>query len=338
MGFDIYDSKGYVGRLSSAYGTCQLDDFLLSKGSILLNDFVKNGYCIPTREIIQELSSLRSDKPDVETVLRNLENLMRKSEDMVCIWGGVGDSPDLWHDIHTGLCMMNRWAREKKEYLSDNPNTLSEDQYIRVSSRGFRAVSLYDKTPLMKFKEHPTKKISTIIEHFQSGQPKEAQKPVPERRIQSWLIKQSLAGNNLSRILGLGLIYDELRFLLDEINLRSERCDMLCIGVARTKLIPVLIELKSQRLMKTIDQLIVFQKVMEKCVPEFKQLLTTCVGGEVDFSSGIDKIMIWPASGNNDENPKVIRRANESNIKIVGYEWDSRSPISGIRFTNKPIS
>jgi len=243
--------------------------------------------------------------------------------------------------VQKRLKQMAARAGERREWLNNTNEPKNRDWYIRICGESYRAVSLNEASPLMGFRKAGAKKLDTILNHFEKGEASQSRKEnIPERKIQCWLIKQSL-NNNLKLSSALALDdkkYDQLLFALDEVSLGDNnhqpivRCDILAVGVQNGNAFPVLIELKSARDKKRLgEQLENFVCHIKHFSHEFEELLSCCVNKKVSVSEKIGKMIVWPESKNARE--ESISEFHEEKIDVIEYEWDHNSNINCIKFT-----
>jgi len=226
---------------------------------------------------------------------------------------------------------MIAFALRRREFLENKPTDWSEDWYIRIGGNGFRAVSVNDATPLKGFSNKgASENFEAIKKIFENGIPQIPGKPVPERSLQSWLIKQALRHKGeLKNVLGLDNGgYKHLFFALDEVSLGDKdhkpiiRCDIVAVGVdLQGKAFPVIIELKSSRaqtdLMRQLDG---FSAEMGNYSSEFFELLEKCVGIKLDTMQA-RKIVIWPKSQkDNRKTEETIKTYNRNKIDVLQYK------------------
>lgn len=101
MGFDIYGSNLFVGRLGSASATCLLDEYLLKKGGRELRKFARTGFVEKTPKLMKELANLPlSEDPDTRIMVRHFRKLVDKCEDMVMLSDGTNISVTFLFDTN----------------------------------------------------------------------------------------------------------------------------------------------------------------------------------------------------------------------------------------------
>ena len=243
--------------------------------------------------------------------------------------------------VQDRLKQMATRATERRDWLSNTGKSKNIDKYIRICGESYRAVSLNEASPLMGFVKNNAKNIDTILDHFKKGEPSKINgNGRPERKLQSWLIKQSLQ-NKLSLKSALALDdekYDDLLFALDEVSLGDNnhqpiiRCDILAVGLQNGNAFPVLIELKSARdKARLIEQLESFVHRIEQFRNEFEELLSNCVNKKVSASDKIGKMVIWPK--NMTARQESADQFHEKGTDVIEYDWDHISDIKNIEFS-----
>jgi hypothetical protein len=104
MGFDIYGSNMYVGRLGSAHATCLLDDYLEKKGGKELREFANTGRVAKTPELMKEIAKLPvPDDPDIKVMLDHFLSLVNKCEDVIML--SDGSNIDVMYIFDAGGCV-----------------------------------------------------------------------------------------------------------------------------------------------------------------------------------------------------------------------------------------
>ena len=90
MGYDIYGSNMYVGRLGSAHATCLLDDYLEKKGGKELQKFVNTGFVEKTLKLMKELAKLPlPEDRDTRFMVKHFLKLVDKCEDIIMLSDGT---------------------------------------------------------------------------------------------------------------------------------------------------------------------------------------------------------------------------------------------------------
>ncbi|MBW1744941.1 MAG: hypothetical protein JRG74_01340 [Deltaproteobacteria bacterium] len=247
--------------------------------------------------------------------------------------------------IKRRLRQMAEMAEKRNDFLKNSTQVIYTDWYIRIRGEDFRAVSLNDNTPLFGFVSTGAKRINTIINHFKAGGPQLSKKEnIPERRIQCWLIKQALKRNyDLMTVLKLNKnYYDDLLFALDEVSLGDQnnkpiiRCDILAVGSKNGISFPVLIELKSERSNKLINQLDGFCDEIKIYSNEFKYLLEKCSIRNINISK-TKKMIVWPKLKKEQVQSQTYKTYQDNKIDIVEYDWDHNKDINKIKFKFVPF-
>lgn len=202
------------------------------------------------------------------------------------------------------------------------------DQYIRIRMTDYKAVSLKNKSALCRFVKGASTRLDTILKHFG----KEAH-DLPdeygsrERRLQAWIIKQTLINNrNLLCATLFACIkdndgMDELMFALDEISFGDIRCDIFAVGKKNGKAFPVVIELKYDRQLAVLGgQLDDAAGVIQKHADTFKVLFEEITGWNDISCHQPKKLIVWPKPGTKErEKTKMFREAHP---EILFVEYD----------------
>lgn len=244
--------------------------------------------------------------------------------------------------VQKRLRNMAEMATERRERLFSDREPKNPNWYVRICGNSYRAVSLYEDSPLMGFVKNNAKKFDTILNHFEKGEPGKINNgEKPERRLQCWLIKQSLQ-NKLSLKTALSLDnkkYDDLLFALDEVSLGDRnhtpiiRCDILAVGIQNGNAFPVLIELKSNRAKEElVNQIDDFVDHINNLSKEFEELLSRCVNKPVRVSRKIGKMIIWPTAGKAGRE-SIDHFIDNKKIDVIEYHWDHKSDINSINFS-----
>ncbi len=227
------------------------------------------------------------------------------------------------------------------------------DRYIRIGGESFRAVSLREDYPLCGCAKSGTRQLATIDRHFKKCEgklPMHVLEKKKERKLQCWIIKQSLINNRnmmifLNKAKG---CFDELVFALDEVSLGDKknpvakinglrlngspmavRCDLLAVGSKDGKTFPVLIELKSSRNKKDlIAQIDNFAELICRFKDCFIPLLETCTGLQInDYNPR--KIIVWPTpQQQNSITQKHLNFLTNIGISILEYNDSVENNIS----------
>jgi len=254
--------------------------------------------------------------------------------------------------IQRRLKNMTEMASELKEKEGLVSRYVKKDCYVRIGGESFRAVSLKENYPLCGCKKNGAKNLETIFGHFDKKDDKKLSEGIlqkkRERRLQCWIIREALK-NNRDLLIPLGINdpqFEELLFALDEVslgdnhhpvcnipslNLKNEnkketnavRCDILAVGKNGSEIFPVIIELKSNRNKKKLEeQLYNFAELIKHFKKEFKELLEACTSLLLnDYMPR--KIMIWPAPKlENGQTQNHLTHLNDNGINVLEYSED----------------
>jgi hypothetical protein len=96
----IYDMNGYVGDLPNATWVCVLDGYLQEHGGKLLKEFVEEGAVNKSPALMEELAAMPiPEDPAIKGMLKNLVELMEKSQGTVICTDGVGIDVRYLYDV-----------------------------------------------------------------------------------------------------------------------------------------------------------------------------------------------------------------------------------------------
>jgi hypothetical protein len=155
----------------------------------------------------------------------------------------------------------------------------------------------------------------------------EERRPTPEKKLQSFLIRE--AYTNQRRMLPIsnasGATNDpvDLRFVTDEIALPVESgkrmvCDVLALRRDGGRCTPVVMELKSSRLMTRLAQQVNgYAQLVDTHAHLFAQLFAALLGEDVAFDGAAEKWVVWPAAGPG-QDPREAELADQG-IRVASY-------------------
>ncbi|MFQ5518587.1 MAG: MBL fold metallo-hydrolase RNA specificity domain-containing protein, partial [Mariprofundus sp.] len=250
---------------------------------------------------------------------------------------------------------MCKWAKERRNKALD-----VKDAYVRIGGNGFRAVSVAEATPLTGYVTHTAKTWDTVCRHFSNDTPENVDSKSEERRLQAYMIRESLKSDNrLCAMIGKefgDVKFDEILFAFDEVSLGDShnkvkfgepingqtegviRCDLLCVGVIDGKGYPILVELKYDRQLKRLlEQLHEFSRFVNGVYKkQFSDLLSAATGIEVDCDKCY-KMMVWPPCVK--EPTKTTKdKLKASDVKVIEYkitDTDENEFLTGASFEYK---
>jgi len=203
------------------------------------------------------------------------------------------------------------FAINAKQRFENKPFWHVENQcYIRVSSSGFRAVSISHQFPCKSVVDQTGKKLperDSFVLAFEDAQcpvgseRKELGKNQPEHSLQAFILRKSLfdpAGiENLPELLGIKELADELHFVSDELKMADIRSDLIFVGKDANGYFPVLIELKCKRYAARLkEQLVDIHDFVTDYPDEFKNIFSYATGIDprcIDLDRCI-KLAVWP--------------------------------------------
>jgi hypothetical protein len=236
------------------------------------------------------------------------------------------------------LDAMTEFARERRE--QGELRLIGDDAgYIRVSGRGFRAVSVSEDAPLSRFVVGPTRDLGKAVAQTK-GTPHRVDPELSkdERCVQAHIIRKALEKRgDLLSVFGPGLPFEALSLAFDEVRLYSGedgasgglvRCDLLAVGKSCGRFEPVLIELKYARgETRLLEQFANFERIVAvgRCRSRFAAMLAAATGGDRVTLGQFHRVIVWPSRHpNRAQKQAQIQRLAESGIHCIGYELAKR--------------
>jgi len=156
----------------------------------------------------------------------------------------------------------------------------------------------------------------------------------PEKELQSYLISESYKNKRMIKPLNDTQKHlDNLTFITDEIALPAQSnkivCDLLALRMTNLDCIPVVIELKSKRDRRIINQVNNYSMIVNDHKDKFEMLFSEILGKEIKFTSACDKWIVWPGitnkgTGELDIEPRE-HELKEKGITAVTYQKSSTS-------------
>jgi hypothetical protein len=211
-------------------------------------------------------------------------------------------------------------------------------RYIRIGGNGFRAVSIHPDRPCGSLeRDGRTLSVRKSIERALAdcdAHPKPvARNPSagpykPEHRIQAFLIRHALRNpQEFGSLIRCNDLFDSLEFVTDELRIDDEdvgaiRADMVALGQRGDTWIPVFIELKAGRDLKTVrKQLENIDRAAREFEPQFRELFSSSTGvvpEAIDFSQAM-RILIWGMTKSGKEST-AVSDARRGGIVTVLWE------------------
>lgn len=221
------------------------------------------------------------------------------------------------------------WATKLRAHLQPILDAYDRAVHFRPSSTGVAMVGLLPKKPQRG--KSGLRDLSRVAADFENlfathCNPKGQGRPTPEKRLQSWLIRDAYKHDRkLAAINNASTEADdpvELVFVTDEISLPVPSgkivCDILALRVDHGRCTPVLLELKTdrmlQRLVKQVDD---FAALIDKHRDLFADLYAALLGHDVKFDGPTEKWIVWSRAGA-DVDPREAELL-ERGIRVVGY-------------------
>lgn len=244
------------------------------------------------------------------------------------------------------LDAMRKFAGERRD--NGELRLIGEDAgYIRVSGRGFRAVSVSEDAPLSRFAARPTRDLRKAVAHAKNRPHRvDPMLSKDERCVQAHIIRKALEKRgDLLSALAPGLPFDEVRFAFDEVRLYSGedgasgglvRCDLLAVGRSCGRFEPVLIELKYARgETRLVEQFANFERIVagSRCRTPFAAMLAAASGRGPVTLGRLHRVIVWPSRHpHRMQKEAQILRLAAGGIHCVGYELEDRpGRLPGVR-------
>ena len=149
MGYDIYGSNMYVGRLGSAHATCLLDDYLEKKGGKELLKFVSTGFVEKTPKLMKEIANLPvPDDNDTKSMLERFLVLVNRCEDVIMLSDGTNIGLTFIFDINgcvgelcwqTEVPLLNKYL---EKHGGDLMKELAKNGTVKKSARLMKELNL----------------------------------------------------------------------------------------------------------------------------------------------------------------------------------------------------
>ncbi len=235
---------------------------------------------------------------------------------------------------HTRLEQVIGWAERIDRDLHDLVHRRDVPVFFRPGSKGISMVGLTPEGPqrgksgiknLNKLRENFEDKFQTHCIRIDQG------RETPEKQLQSFLLHSAICGSFERWIAPLNEASAEtvtpmkLRFATDEIPLPYKGgkivCDILAVRQTPTGYVPVVIELKSDRVMKRlIEQVTGYASLVDRHVELFRRLFSVLLRENIKLSGPCEKWIIWPQAGK-ERDPREAELAAQG-IRVVGYEPD----------------
>jgi hypothetical protein len=239
---------------------------------------------------------------------------------------------------HEHLEKVIRWAKKLRGYPSDFERRYAGRVLFRPSSTGIAMIGL---TP-----ENPQRGGAVPVDASENGHVLEELylrhcvgvpqgRQTPEKALQSFLISRALAANRQLEPINEASRRThspvDLTFMVDEISVPVGEshivCDLLAVRWVEKGVVPVVIELKSNRRMKRlVEQVETYAALVDRHRDQYKRLLGAFCSYPIDLVGPCEKWIVWPMAGK-ERDPRENELAARG-IRVVGYEQDG----DGFRF------
>jgi hypothetical protein len=202
--------------------------------------------------------------------------------------------------------------------------------WIRPSVNAISALSCSDETPQLGFSNISLSDIEKILEKPLSPPKRET----PEKRLQSWLIREALRTKGRLKVLD-DVLGGQFWFVSDEIALKTATkklvADLLLVHVDAEGLASLVnVELKSERSMETFRQVLNFRVAIENPTlqEEWKTFAERMTGKSFQWHP-VQKtcgLVIWPAlmpavGHGRREVLANIKRKHYECVEVIGYQY-----------------
>lgn len=204
---------------------------------------------------------------------------------------------------------VTKWARRIRETLSPILEAHGDRVHFRPGRNGVAMISLLSDRPQRgrsKLKDlgRVARNFETLFEkHCQDiGQGRETK----EKALQSFLISEAYRNGramvSLNDASGNTNEPVELVFVTDEIPVPTDRykivCDILALRRDGRRCKPVVIELKTSRMLKCLaEQVEDYSELIDEHAEAFAELFGAVLGEAIQFDGPTEKWIVWPTSG-----------------------------------------
>lgn len=228
------------------------------------------------------------------------------------------------------------WARKIREHLQ---GVLDEHQglvHFRPSSGGIAMVGLTPERPQRG--KSAIKNLAKLAANFAAEFRKhcvdiEQEGLKAEKILQSWMIAE--AYRNHRRMVSLNMASAatpspvELLFVTDEIAMPTTSdgkgrivCDMLALRALVDGIVPVVVELKTERRLKRlVAQVRDYAALVDEHAGLFAELYSATLGKDLIFTGPCERWIVWPMSGE-DRDAREEEPAT-AGVRVVGYSPSS---------------
>lgn len=229
--------------------------------------------------------------------------------------------------IATNLDKLIRQATLVRELEEKYRGGLAEHLRLRPSVGGFSLVSCADDTSQSG---HPNLRSEVDLTRCLNKAIRPPEREVPEKKLQSWLIRQARRGGGQIEEIA-ALLEGRFWFVSDEIAISDPAtkkkfvADMLLVQVDGDNLAQLVnVELKYNRSMETFAQVETFREVLEKSElhgawQRFSEIMTgqTFQWRPVQETSGM---VIWPRANDPLAARANTKRGNYMRISLLGFQ------------------
>jgi hypothetical protein len=226
-----------------------------------------------------------------------------------------------------------RWAKEIHKHLQPVLDAHRGQVHFRPSSGGVAMVGLIPERPQRG--KSGIRDLERLAADFDAEFRKhcieiEQGRSTAEKALQSWLIaeayrskRQLVSLNHASEATPSPVA---LVFVTDEIAIPTTAdrrgrivCDILACRVFVDRVVPVAIELKTERqLTRLVEQVTKYAALVDEHTDVFTELFSATLGAPVGTMDGCEKWIVWPLAG--DRRDPCEEQLAKAGIRVAGYE------------------
>jgi hypothetical protein len=219
------------------------------------------------------------------------------------------------------------WAGKLRAVLQATLDACGERVHFRPASTGIAMVGLLAELP-QRGKGRLTN-LDRVARDFEALFAEHCQyieqgRVTGEKALQSFLIRDAYThGRRMAALNDACADGTELVFVTDEIALPVEGgkmvCDILALRRDRGRNVPVLLELKDDRMLtRLVQQVTGYAALIDAHADLFAELYGALLGERVVFAGPTEKWIVWPAVGDGAD-PREAELGAKG-IRVVGYK------------------
>lgn len=169
--------------------------------------------------------------------------------------------------------------------------------HARPSSTGVSLISLHPESPQLGSGGLSPRRAAESLASFSVG--RKPGRSTPEKALQAAVLADAYRRER--RVAPLECLVGPTWFVADELALpddagRKVVCDLICAGLRDGRMVPVVVELKSDRtLARLVDQVTAYAELLDEQRVLFGELASVVLGRQVSFAGPPEKWIVWPA-------------------------------------------